>query len=360
MNILFDNQIFSWQKFGGISRYFYELMKELESYAKYKLPLMVSNNIYISLQKHRSFFPNIDFREKMRIMNMLNRFAFVREAQKGKWDIMHSTYYDPFFLKYATRIPLVITIHDMIHEKFNLDKRTIDSKKKYITQADRIIAVSENTKKDILEIYNINPDKIDVIYHGYSIDPEIEQKIENLPNDYILFVGLRGLYKNFNRLVEAMSGVIKKHPEYHIVCTGSPFTTEERKMLSNYGIDKQTHQYFANEKELTYLYKNATAFAYPSVYEGFGIPILESFVCGCPVALSNASCFPEIAKDAGAYFDPLDVEDIERVLLQLIEDADYRRNCIKLGYQRVKNFSWRKTAQETLQTYQKVVATNRI
>jgi len=355
MNILFDNQIFTWQKFGGISRYFYELMKALNGYAEYRLPLIVSNNIYIS-QKHLSFFPNNNFRGKRFIMNGLNRFAFAYEAKKERWDIIHPTYYDPFFLKYTNHIPFVITVHDMTYEKFaSTPNETIDNKKKCIEQANRIIAISENTKRDIIEFYNINPDKIDVIYHGQSADPNIEQKIENLPAKYILFVGQRYHYKNFNLFAKAMSGIIKKYPEYHIVCTGTPFTPEEKKMLSDYNLDRHTYQYFVNEKELTYLYKNAIAFAFPSQYEGFGIPILEAFACGCPVALSNAGCFPEIAKDAGAYFDPLNVEDIERVLLQLIEDADYRKECVMRGYQRVKNFSWKKTAQETLLTYQKVI-----
>jgi len=354
MNILFDNQIFTWQKFGGISRYFYELMKELSGYTKCKLPLIVSNNVYIS-QRHLSFFPNNDSKGLMRIMSLLNKCSFVCEVKKGNWDIIHSTYYNPFFLKYTNHIPFVVTIHDMIQEKFNFDKITVDNKKRYITQADKIIAVSENTKKDIIEIYNMNPDKIDVIYQGHSVDQEIVQKVGNLPKNYFLFVGQRSFYKNFNRFAKAMSGVIKKYPEYHIVCTGSPFTPEEKKILLNYHIDKQTHQYFANEKELTYLYKNATAFVFPSEYEGFGIPILEAFACGCPVALSNTSCFPEIAKDAGTYFDPLKVEDIECVLLHLIEDVKYREKCIMLGYQRVKDFSWKKTAQETLQTYHKAL-----
>ena len=354
MNILFDNQIFTLQKFGGISRYFYELMKELNGYAKCKLPLIVSNNVYLS-QKHLSFFPNSDSKGTMRIMSLLNKCSFVCEVKKGKWDIIHPTYYNPFFLKYTNHAPFVVTIHDMIQEKFNFDKITVDNKKRYITQADKIIAISENTKKDIIEIYGIDPDKIDVIYHGHSVDPEIEQKVENLPSNYVLFVGQRYSLKNFIRFVEAMCGIIKKYPEYHIVCTGLPFTPEEKKMLSDYGIAKQTQQYFVNEKELTYLYKNATAFAFPSVYEGFGIPILEAFACGCPVALSNTSCFPEIAKDAGAYFDPLMAEDIERVLLQLIEDTSYREKCVMLGYQRLKNFSWKKMAQETLQTYHKAI-----
>jgi len=372
MTILFDNQIFTWQKFGGISRYFCELMKELNGHAEYKLPLALSNNIYISkknLRKRHPFFPNIDFKGKTRLLNMfntfntfiftiLNRFVFIREAIKGKWDIIHPTYYDPFFLKYINGTPFVITVHDMVHEKFfpRIHKKTIENKKKCIVHAERIIAISENTKKDIIEIYNVNPDKIDVIYHGQSADPNVEQKVENLPTNYILFVGQRGFYKNFNRFAKAMSMIIKKYPEYHIVCTGSPFTRDEKKMLLNYDIDDKTHQYFVNEKELTYLYKHATVFIFPSEYEGFGIPILEAFACGCPVALSNTSSFPEIAKDAGTYFDPLNVEDIEQALFRLIEDVGYREKCVMLGYQRVKNFSWKKMAQETLLTYNKAIS----
>ena len=360
MKVLFDNQIFILQNFGGISRYFYELMKALKGSVEYKLPLIVSNNTYLlqdKSQKRFSFSPNKEFRGKGFLIKNSNKLAFVYEAKIRKWDIIHPTYYDTSFMKYINQTPFVITVHDMIHEKFfQHDKETIENKKKCITQADRIIAISENTKKDIIDIYNIAPEKIDVIYHGCSINPEVEQKIENLPQKYILFAGSRDNYKNFSRFVKAMSCIIKKYQEYHVVCTGSPFSEKEKQLLLNCNLYKQTHLYFAKENELTYLYKNATAFAFTSEYEGFGIPILEAFTCGCPVALSKTSCFPEIAKDAGTYFDPLDAEDIEHSLLKLIEDADYRKKCITLGYQRAKNFSWSKTAQETLMTYNKVLA----
>ena len=168
-------------------------------------------------------------------------------------------------------------------------------------KANRVIAISEYTKKDIIEILKINPEKIDVIYHGTSLRASQEHNL-SLPEKYILFVGDRTFYKNFQLLLEAFSIVHQKNQYLHLVCTGKPFSDSELQQISNLKIASNTRQITINDKDMSELYSRALLFVFPSYYEGFGIPILEAYACNCPVALSNATCFPEIAGNAGASF----------------------------------------------------------
>jgi glycosyltransferase involved in cell wall biosynthesis len=224
--------------------------------------------------------------------------------------------------------------------------------KEVIKNANRLIAISENTKKDLIDILNVNPDKIDVIYHGYSsIGPN--NKTEN--NDrYILYVGRRGEYKNFRVFVQAISPLLKREKDLQLICAGDPFEPEEMMFLSKLGISSQTFALTIGDDRLNNLYSNASVFVFPSLYEGFGLPILEAFANSCPVCLSNTSCFPEIAGIAGAYFDPYDHDSILSAIEKVIYNKDYARTLIREGHNRLKNFSWTKTAEETLKTYNKV------
>ncbi len=280
-----------------------------------------------------------------------------RQHFKTDYDIFHPTYYNPYFLDYIGSKPFVLTIHDLTHEKQGWSTKwndwSIKGKKILAEKAVRIIAVSENTKKDIVELLNIHPDKITVIYHGCNFVPNREKKM-HLPERFILFVGERGGYKNFINLAKAFSQLCKSDNELRLIVAGKPFSADEQALLKSLSIDENTIQLFAGNEELAELYASALAFVFPSTYEGFGIPILEAFTCGCPVILSDASCFPEIAGNAGAYFDPLSVDAMVEAIKKIIDDSSYRNNLIQAGTERAKLFSWEKAAAETLQLYKSI------
>lgn len=347
MNLLFDNQIFTWQKFGGISRYFVELMTHLKN-IEWKLPYTMSDNVYLE-----SKIKLPDFRGKGRLYGMVNRSSSVFSIH-GKYDLFHPTYYDPYFLKHL-RTPYVITVHDMIHEKFpeQFFDKTASQKYKTILNAERIIAISECTKKDIIEIYGINADKIDVVYHGVTLVSPTKPQFT--PKDYILFTGQRSGYKNFKNLCLAFSKLTASFSNLKLVCTGTMFNNEELLFFDKIGIKDKTFHIFASESELAYLYKNALCFVYPSMYEGFGIPILEAYGYECPLCLSQESCFPEIALDGGAYFDPLNPDSIANTIEKTICDETFRNTLIQKGLKRLECFSWEKMAQETSLTYRKAI-----
>ena len=245
--------------------------------------------------------------------------------------------------------------YERLPEYFSGAEGTIQLKKEIITKANRIIAISENTKKDIVEILNIAPTKIDVIHHGTSIQPPLGRQKLLLPNKYLLFVGDRTSYKNFQRLLEAFANIYKNIKDLYLICTGKPFSPEELQQIHKLHIENQTLQFSVNDEDLSELYSRALLFVYPSLYEGFGIPILEAYACNCPVALSNTSCFPEIAGNAGAYFDPYSVEAITDTITAVINNKEERSRLIIAGKERLKLYSWEEAAKKTEMVYQKVL-----
>lgn len=359
INVLYDNQVFTWQNCGGISRCFYELISNLDQDIKFRLPIVFSNNVYLNdsnIIKAHKFYPEFNFYGKDKIMKIPNQYVMKR-AFKQKFEIFHPTYFDPYFLNKIDGKPFVLTIHDMTPERFpNLfptNYNIVEYKKELTFKANKIIAVSEATKKDIVELYKINPDKIDVIYHGVNLSNQTSNKLK-LPKNYILYVGTRNGYKNFNRLLEAFVILNKNFTDIELICTGSDFTAYEQRELIEKGVKEKVKHIYVNDSELIELYSSALLFVFPSLYEGFGLPILEAFSCKCPIALSNIECFKEIAQDAAIYFDPLDIDSIISSLSTLIENNNVREDIIIKGQTRLNKFSWEKSGKQLSAVYKQL------
>lgn len=358
MNILFDHQIFLSQKYGGISRYFVELMREFNKQNQdYRLPLRYSNNTYIKEIKNIKNFK--DNRVSSKIFYYLSQFMLNQVIKGNEFDIFHPTYYNPYFLKHLKK-PYVLTVYDFMHEKFSdmfdpYDKNII-WKKEVSLKADRLIAISENTKKDIIKYYGINEDKIDVVYLASSLKPTNKLIKLNLPKEYILFVGNRGRYKNFQKFIKSVVPLLKEQNSLYVICAGGgTFNAYETELLNSLGIKDKVLQYYIDDDILAYLYENALFFIFPSQYEGFGIPVLEAFNCNCPVALSNQGSLPEVGADAGEYFDPYSKESIYEASLKLLKDESRRDELRAKAKVQSKKFTWENTAKQTLAVYNKVL-----
>jgi len=368
MKILYDHQMFSVQKYGGITRYFTELIKNLPSEHQFSLPIIFSDNHYMSeyskIFKNINFLPDRNFkgkpfiRKKLYFINQIYSRYFI---SSNNFDLFHPTFYDNYFLKLLKK-PFIITVHDLNAIKFKgafyKSGSMVPQMESLIKNANRIISISENTKKDLVEIFNLNPEKIDVIYHGFNKRNNIKQctnKIIDNFGKYILYVGHRSLYKNFNTFAEAVSKLLKREKGVKLVCVGSPFTNKEKVLLSKLKIANRTIALSVDDITLNYLYSNAMVFVYPSLYEGFGMPILEAFANNCPVCLSNTSCFPEIAQNAGVFFDPYDHESILSAIEKVIYDYDCSKEIIIAGQKRLTSFSWEKAAKETISSYNKAI-----
>jgi glycosyltransferase involved in cell wall biosynthesis len=172
---------------------------------------------------------------------------------------------------------------------------------------------------------------------------------------YLLFVGRRAIYKNFNALLKAYSSSEELMKNFNIIqFGGNKFSKEEIELIKSLKIDQSNIIHLnGNDKTLFDLYSNASALILPSLYEGFGLPILEAMSIGCPVVCSNTSSLPEVAGSAVKYFDPKNYEDIKEAIISVVFSSTYKNELIKLGYDQVKKFSWEKCAKDTLKIYKK-------
>jgi glycosyltransferase involved in cell wall biosynthesis len=227
------------------------------------------------------------------------------------------------------------------------------NKKMNIDRADLIIAISETTKNDLIAYSDVDPAKIKVIYHGIDLDePLITKELPNLPQNYILFVGDRSGYKNFYLFLNAFAIISKKYPDLNVVLTGGGNVgISDVEYICRLKVQTKIKHINVSDEGLNLLYKNAIAFVYPSLHEGFGLPILEAFKAGCPVLLSNTDCFREIGTDAVAYFHPYHVEYLIEMLEKVITDTEFRTNLIAKGKIRLKDFPLDKSVKETLDVY---------
>ena len=366
MKIVYDHQIFTIQKYGGISRYFFELMNEYELIdgITTNTSLLISNNHYISSKSftsHFDIFSNYHFKGKEKLFNCINRFNTTLCLNKKNFDIFHPTYYDPYFLDLINNKPFVLTVYDMIHERFSemfsVFDQTSSNKRRLIERASKIIAISQSTKNDIMTYFGTEESKIEVIYLGNSMFP-VKNCIQNimLPEKYILFVGSRGGYKNFSKFIRSISTLLNNDSSLFVICAGGgSFDSIELETFATLNIENQLIQYNLNDNVLSSLYTNAQLFIFPSLYEGFGIPILESFACECPLICSDTSSFPEVAGDASYYIDPYSEESIIGAVDTVLNSSELKNDLIQKGLNRVKFFSWEETALKTKKIYESII-----
>ena len=368
MKILHDFQIFFIQRYGGVSRYHAELVRGLKGLGEdaeifVRFPV---NQYYHDAAKTSGVYRKI---AKRLVMSRFNR-ALYRSNQKKtlarirrkKYDIVHLTWTDPYLFdeeKCGSRI--IVTVHDMIHElimeKTDEICEEIEKKKRAIYESDGIIAISENTKADVLKLYpDIDPGKIRVIYHGTN---RLSKPVENAEikalGRYVLFVGMRAGYKRGMWFLREIAPLLERHDLKLLFAGGGSFTPEEEKEISECGLRELILQLDLSDGELAYAYKNAVCFVYPTLYEGFGFPILEAFDNGCPVVCCNSSSLPEVGGNAALYFDTEDAESMRGIVRTLCNDAEKRNDCIIKGSERVRQFTWEKTAQETLIFYDEIM-----
>lgn len=363
IRVLYDYQTFHTQRFGGISRYFYELMTRATAVLP-QVALRCSMNQYIRHYDGSGhlYVPKTLFKVFEGVFRKLNRNGSLSVIGKGNYDVFHPTYYNPYFLETLDGKPFVLTIHDMTHERFPqyFGERDLTKvhKRLLAEHATRIIAISESTKRDIVDILGIDEAKIDVIYHGLGTVPVASGCPAELRDcRYVLYVGERRRYKNFEATARAFARLVAEDADLQLVMTGRSLAESERKLFAELGISANVKVYTdVSDDVLMQLYHNARLFVYPSLYEGFGIPILEAFSQDCPVVLSKASCFPEVAGDAAVYFAAESVEEQAESMRKVLADDDLRAELIAKGRQRLSLFTWEETVRRTEETYRKALA----
>lgn len=368
MKIVFDHQIFCQQSYGGISRYFIRLSQGL---------LALNEDIEVVAPIHRnrylkelpdSLVNGVELKrfppKTSRLALLLNHYLSILKFQNLAVDVLHETYYSAKSVC-PQNTGRVITVYDMIHEKYSSNflpnDPAIKFKQSSIDRADHVICISQSTKNDLCALFDVPTDKISVVHLGFDkfqISPSKHESIRCISRPFLLYVGSRGGYKNFESLLKAVALNPSLKNTFDVVAFGGgEFTADEQFLISRLGFSlKSVRQVGGGDEVLGLLYRNASAFVYPSLYEGFGLPPLEAMAHDCPVVTSNSSSMPEVVGNAGAYFDPLIIEEQSQAIEKVVFDNNYRDSLIHSGRKRLPLFSWERCALETQAVYKKVLA----
>ena len=365
MRIAFDHQIFCRQSYGGISRYIVEIANEMSSYNDVAIFSPVYVNEYLDNLSDKIMLSGIKvprFPYTGSLYSHLGDILSPLMIRKFRPNIVHETYYSSH-KSYPKDARIVITVHDMIHEIlpqfFRSWDNTSQHKKTTILRADHIICVSENTKNDLMNFFDVKSEKITVVPHGFSFKKVTAHRNEfqiNINRPFILFVGDRSKYKNLYNFLKAFSSS-RLLKEFNVVFFGGGYATDDDiSLLRSLNIPRDCISFVSGDDDALQLhYKMASFFVYPSLYEGFGMPLLEAMSMGCPVACSNTSSIPEVVGAAALMFNPNDVDSIRNVMEIISSDSVVRETLVNEGARQIKKFSWQKSAAETLSVYRKII-----
>jgi glycosyltransferase involved in cell wall biosynthesis len=364
MKVAFDYQVFSGQRFGGISRYFASLAREM-------LALGICARIVAPMHMNRylELLPSGVVRGRLterfsrgragRLRMMYNRAGFRIETMRWMPDVVHETYYSEH-RSASARIPTVVTVFDMIHElfaeQFPFDRTTV-AKAAAIRRAEHIICISHNTRDDLMRLFNVDAKRISVVHLAADAPPAAAPSLKPADAPFLLYVGDRRGYKNFDALLRAVASSPLLRSEFRILAFGGhPFSETELLRIRQLDLQSLVERETGDDRTLDFRYRQASALVYPSLYEGFGLPPLEAMARGCPVVASNTSSIPEVIGDAAAYFDPRDAEDIRHAIEAVIASDDLRDRLVRQGHRRAELYSWNRCATETRAVYRAVVS----
>jgi glycosyltransferase involved in cell wall biosynthesis len=349
-----DDQIFTLQRRGGISRYVVELFSAFVRDPALGIELIPGWRW--TRNEHVLDAPHVPGRAapllggKERLYSIANTLA---RCKSRSADVLHHTYYHPHRLGRWGPDTRVVTVHDMIPELFpeHFTMNVHLAKEQYVRQAAVVLCVSRATETDLRRVYGAIDTPVVVTHLGvapaFSPSGPISR---NLPQPFVLFVGARGAYKDFDVLVEAFAGAATRFRSI-VAVGGGPFTQEEEAYLARLGLKKRVHHVDVSDEELPRLYRTAGVFVFPSRYEGFGLPTLEAMASGCPVILADSSSHPEVGGDAALYFPPGHRERL-RALLEECSEDEVRATLVARSLARAKGFTWDATARATARAYE--------
>lgn len=355
----------------GIGTYLQGLLSGFEGQTFFKnrrLGLAMNPSLTFTTGNH---YTKLDFHSP--IYSLREQFEYV--SRLGACRLWHSPHYNIPWIKKKTR--LVVTLHDLIHwifrKEFLSPLQTLYAGaffRKTVKTADKIIAVSEQTKKDLIHYFNAKPEKVRVIYEGVSENYFTGQSEENqsevlkkygLPGRFYLYVGLLKPHKNVLRLIRVFERLWKEgRLDASLVIAGKKDKKYKKEFAALGNLQTQGRLHYLprvdSQKELAALYASSRALVHPSLYEGFGLTCLEAMASGTPVIASRAASLPEVVGEAGSYMDPTSEDSMAGAVLKLEGNETLRKTLIESGRKRARQFSWSNTARETLQVYEEILS----
>ena len=360
MQLVFDHQVFSWQRHGGISRYFCEVAERLAGYEGCDVTVLapVYANAYLaklpsSIVAGRHVPP---IRYTARVRQLLNGVLARGWLATARPDVVHETYFARRPVA-PRRAACVVTVFDMIHERFPQYFAPTDStaarKAAAVRRADRVICISENTRRDLLERVRVDPERVSVVHLAGAPVPAVRPARPVVDGAYLLYVGTRAGYKNFDGLLRAVAGSLSLRGAVRVVAFGGgPMGAAERARVRELGLDEETVVHVGgDDAALDAAYTYAAALVYPSRYEGFGIPPLEAMARGCPVVCGANSSLPEVVGDAAELCDADEPESIAAAIERVLGSAARADELRALGRTRSARFTWDKCARASYGVY---------
>ncbi len=366
MKVAFDHQIFSFQQYGGVSRYFFELATRLPSHGVSEVRIVAPLHInkYLTDESARELTRGRYVRvlpyavAGTPVVPLLDQLAAPWAWRKTNPDIVHETYYTPTAFGRGRR--RITTVHDMIHEVFAGEfpdaADVTAAKRAAVDRADHVICVSENTRRDLVRIFDIDPERTSVVHLGHSITAGSDRAADatGRAKPSLLYVGNRKGYKNFKLLLRAYANSPVLQDFELIAFGGHPPLPDEQQEICRLRIADRVRFESGSDQALAAHYRAAAAFVCPSKYEGFGLPPLEAMSHGCPVVCSNGGSIPEVVGDAGVYFDPNSAEELRTALERVVTTQGLQDDLRARGHSRLAAFSWDKCAAETAQIYRQI------
>lgn len=288
-------------------------------------------------------------------------------VEDSSYDILHlvaAHQYAPEWREARARGKrIVVTVHDLIPEHFGLvgaQYAGVAERREVLEAADVIVSVSQFTKDDIVRTYHISSEKIVVVHNGVECcgTGDSSEPMPSSPSDssYLLWVGRRAGYKNFFWFLRSVAPLLWRKG-WRLICTGGqPFGRKERLLLALLGLWRKCEVVRADESNMHRLYAGAVCLVMPSLFEGFGLPVIEAMSNGCPVVVPRAHVFPEIAGDAAAYYSPGNGNDMRKTIEKCSSDRAFREALILKGRTQVQMYSWSKCATAVFDIYKFVVS----
>jgi glycosyltransferase involved in cell wall biosynthesis len=357
MRILFDEQIFLFQKRGGISRYFTELIRIFTQQPELNIePILnfnkTSNESLLALSKELDL--GISRNSKPKPIQIAQAIAS-NTLRFPKVDLLHHTFYSKTFWHAGYKGPRTSTHYDMIPETFHETRLGINphlSKHWYFNNVNHIFSISESAKQDLLRIW---PDVNTPISTTHLGKPEVMKQDFQRIQGYIIFIGVREGYKDAESLLRAFARLPENLRGKLEFLGGDKFTESETDLIDNLGIENHTTQRNVTDIELAEAYSKAHLFVFPSRYEGFGLPALEALQFGCRSILANTPALKEVAQNSADYFTPGNVDELADALLITLSASPHDNPYLDSGLARAGSFSWLRTARETAKVYQSLV-----
>jgi glycosyltransferase involved in cell wall biosynthesis len=362
VRVAFDEQIFLKQMRGGISRYFVELINAFRSDPDLGIvPELTFDRTWnehalselAEVQRGR-------LRRQPRGEIARRRLTRRLRPKESSAPLLHSTFYDPRYLPDVQAANHVVTVHDMIPELFpdQVSTQVHEAKRRYVEDADLVLCVSEATREDLLRVYGELTAPVVVVPSGVSGRFSRAGAVLNgLPDKYLLHVGARSSYKNFELLLDAFAESSIGHPDLHLaVVGGGPPSDREQRKIAELGLSHRIAWRQVTDEQLPTVYQQASAVILPSRYEGFGLPVLEAMKAGAPVIAGDTAVFREVAGDAAIFFDIDDSDELAAAIDRLLKDSQLAQLLVDRGQLRAADFSWSRTARLTAAAYRSVVA----